>query len=258
MTRHIVQAAREDGGQTVVLLAISMPLLLGLLLLVIDGGRLYVERERLLAAARLSAQAGASAFGEPGPSQGSMTDAGIRAVVSDAIARNLPGERVRSTIGVDRTRERVDVRLEKDVDAFFGRLRVPVAGSFSARSSEGSSTIAAPSSQATAAPAPTPFLVVTPKPPCYRTQVVPLFLPPGFVASTISIDGAVAPDGVFFAAQSSLHRYAINAAAAGQRTLEGTLTLQGQAISASSPLYGNDFAIIGRYNSTWGSYPQCP
>lgn len=136
MTRSVARAARDEGGQTVVLLAISMPLLLAILLLVIDGGRLYVERERLLAAARLSAQAGASAFGEPGPSQGRMTDASVRVVVSDAIARNLPGERVRSTIGVDRTRERVDVRLEKDLDAFFGRLSVPVAGTFAACSTQ--------------------------------------------------------------------------------------------------------------------------
>ncbi len=257
MRRRIARGARDDGGQTVVLLAISMPLLLALLLLVIDGGRLYVERERLLAAARLSAQAGVSAFGETGAGGRPTTDADVRAIVLEAIARGLPGEDVRSRVEVDRAVRRVDVRLEKPIDAFFGRLRVPVAGGFSARSSESGAT-ERPSVQAPS-PSPTPFRVVPPTPPCYRTEVGPYYLPSGLTASTIAIDGAVAPNGVFFAAPGSVHQYSIRATGAGQsRTFGGTLMLQGQAISASAPIYGGGYSVIARYTATWGSYPQCP
>lgn len=158
MMRGLLAGARDDRGQTVVLLAISMPLFLALFLLVIDGGRLLVERERLLATARLSAQAGVAAFDELGQGNRPLTDAEVRAVASDAVGRNLPGETVRSTIGIDRPKRRVDVRLEKPLGAVFGRLVVPVGGSFVAAGA------APPATRAPATPAPTPAPTVRPTP----------------------------------------------------------------------------------------------
>lgn len=157
MTRGSRGFTRDDGGQTVVLLAVSMPLLLALLLLVIDAGRLYVDRERLIGAARLSAQAGTSALMESAPGGRTTTDAQVRAVVQEAIARNLPGEAVRSAIDIDRSKQAVSVRLDRQVEAFFGRVSVPVAGSFS------TATDLAPASgtgtRAAISPAPVPSAV---------------------------------------------------------------------------------------------------
>lgn len=144
-----------EEGQTVVLVALAMPLFLALLLVVIDGGRLYVERERLIGAARLSAQAGTSALVSGGDGGRALTDAQVRAVALEAIARNLPGEAVRSSIDVDRPNQTVSVRLEEQVDAFFGRLSVPVAGAFVAGSNSGSPAITASPSGDRAAIRPT-------------------------------------------------------------------------------------------------------
>lgn len=182
MTRSAARILRDEGGQTVVLLAISMPLFLALLLLVIDGGRLYVERERLLAAARLSAQAGVAAFDELGRGNKPLTDAEVRGVAADAVARNLPGESVRSTINVDRPKQRVDVRLEKRLDAFFGRLSVPVAGGFVAA---GAPPVSG-RGPAVRTPAPTP--AATPPPPTPAPRVTP--------TATVATAATATPTGV--------------------------------------------------------------
>lgn len=82
---------RDEGGQTIVLFAGALPLILVLLLLVIDGGRLYVERERIRNAAQTAAEAAVSlSADQPGRSEAS--DREIRNIVAEALRRNLPGE----------------------------------------------------------------------------------------------------------------------------------------------------------------------
>lgn len=83
--------SRDEGGQSIVLFAGALPLILALLLLVIDGGRLYVERERIRNAAQTAAEAAVSlAADQPGRSRPS--DREIRDMVAEALRRNLPGE----------------------------------------------------------------------------------------------------------------------------------------------------------------------
>lgn len=82
---------REESGQSVVLIAASLPVVLSLLLLVVDGGRLYVERERIRNAAQLAAEAAVSlAADSTGRSQPSAQS--VRDIVREALDRNLPGE----------------------------------------------------------------------------------------------------------------------------------------------------------------------
>lgn len=90
---------RDERGQSVVLLAGALPLMLALLLLVVDGGRLYVERERIRNAAQLAAEAAVSlAADRPGKSQ--PTDAEFRGIVAEALSRNLPGEVYTHTVAI--------------------------------------------------------------------------------------------------------------------------------------------------------------
>lgn len=84
--------SRDEGGQAIVLVAVAMPVLLGLMLLVLDGGRLYVDRERLHGAAQLAAEAGASAIGDmpPGQAKGAkFARAAADPIVRQALERNL-------------------------------------------------------------------------------------------------------------------------------------------------------------------------
>lgn len=81
---------REEGGQAIVLFAVSLPLFLALMLLVIDGGRALVEHERLRNAAQFAAEAVASLAGDPSGHVPTRSQA--EAIASAAVSRNLPGE----------------------------------------------------------------------------------------------------------------------------------------------------------------------
>ncbi|MBI2325618.1 MAG: YncE family protein [Chloroflexi bacterium] len=234
MTRTCARALRDDGGQTVVLLAISMPLFLALLLLVIDGGRLYVERERLLAAARLSAQAGVAAFDELGQGNRPLTDVEVRSVASDAVARNLPGEAVRSTIVVDRPKRRVDVRVEKRLEAIFGRIGVPIAAGFVAAGAP-TPTRAPASAAPTPAPLPRPTSAIAPA--ISPTTIVPTPTPWAPIVLAMR-DLANAPNDI------TVRGGSVYAALAGP----GSGTGPGQLVTLDSALRGAPSSLqVGAY-----------
>lgn len=87
MSRHA--AVRDEDGQAIVLFATALPIFLALLLLVIDGGRLLVERERLRNAAHFAAEAAVSLAGDRDDRL--PTDAEARQMVDTALRLNLPG-----------------------------------------------------------------------------------------------------------------------------------------------------------------------
>ena len=111
---------RDEGGQSIVLFAGALPLILVLLLLVIDGGRLYVERERIRNAAQTAAEAAVSlSADQPGRSEAS--DREIRNIVAEALRRNLPGEAYT---------HRLVVPFDPDLETF--NLKVTVGKEFRA------------------------------------------------------------------------------------------------------------------------------
>jgi len=79
---------RDEGGQAIALFAVSLPLFLVLLLLVIDGGRLLVEHQRLRNAAQFAAEAVVSMAGDA--SAQIPTPAQATGMTSASLARNLP------------------------------------------------------------------------------------------------------------------------------------------------------------------------
>ncbi len=87
----MVERIREERGQAVVLVALTLVALIALLGLAIDGGSLYLERRRMQNAADGAALAGARRLAQaicatnPSPS---ATDAEIYGVVRDMVRRN--------------------------------------------------------------------------------------------------------------------------------------------------------------------------
>lgn len=196
MTRRLSSWREDEGGQVIVLMAISLPVLIVLLMLVLDGGRMLIERERLQGAARLTAQAGYSMLAQ------THDDAEVRAIVEQAIRRNLPGEAVRSEIEIRRSSERaggaaraprrgdgdgdeerrrgrrstaetaagslgtVRVRLTNPVTAFFGRVTFPISGVMIAGETRSAPArpVATPMPTPTPRPTPTPSPSPTPRP----------------------------------------------------------------------------------------------
>lgn len=142
---------RDEAGQSVVLIAVALPLILGLLLLVIDGGRLYVERERIRNAAQLAAEAAVSlAADQPGRSQ--PRDAEIRGIIADALSRNLPGETytydVTMPFRADIATFNLKVRVSKRFTSSIGRIGFDIGADAAAKLSQ-----AAAAPQAAGAPA---------------------------------------------------------------------------------------------------------
>ncbi len=155
-----MRLARRDEGQAVVLLALSLPLVLALLLLVIDGGRLYLEGERLRNAAQLAAEAGVSlAADSPGRPP---ADRAVRDMVAQALARNLPGERYEFQVDIPFRADIPDynlrVRVSKAFAASIQRISFPIVLEAAARLGRAEEPPVAP------APTPTPTLTPTPAP----------------------------------------------------------------------------------------------
>lgn len=126
----------DDGGQVVVLFAAGLPLILVLLLIVIDGGRLYVEHERIRSTALLAAQAGASALADLPPGQAKQDRARaeltLDRTVKEAVERNfqetcLSGSGSGCRYAVERLRERgapaIRVRVDRPFAATLQAIR---------------------------------------------------------------------------------------------------------------------------------------
>lgn len=155
---------RDDGGQSVVLIAISLPLVLSLLLIVIDGGRLYVDRERIRNAAQLAAEAAVSlAADTPGRSQ--PNDQKIRDIVKEALDRNLPGETFSHSVTMpfrtDITTFNVKVSVTKPFRASVQSVGFTIGADGAAKLGDASSLAVTGASQ-TPAPAPSPTPAPTP------------------------------------------------------------------------------------------------
>lgn len=171
--------ARGEEGQTIVLLAVSLPLLLALLLLVIDGGRLLIHRERLQGAAQLAAYAGVSALAElPSGHQRDPDRArrSIDPVIREALVRNLPGTPFTYTFdmpfGDARTGGDLVVRLSSPFAASIQRITFGIGATGTV------TTLPAPPTPTPAAFVP-PAQVIRPSPRPSPTQValIPLVTP---------------------------------------------------------------------------------
>lgn len=125
--------AGEERGQVIILVALGLPLFLALLLLAIDGGRLFLERQRLGNASLLAAEAAASLVAQsPEPRERTVGEQAIRAVVEEALRRNL-GSRPRFTYGVSFRFQGsgafdVRVRVERPLLASIQRVSFTIAG----------------------------------------------------------------------------------------------------------------------------------
>ncbi len=121
-----------EQGQAIILLALSLPLLFALLLLVVDGGRLFVERERLRNAAQLAAEAGVARVAEsPGLELSRGGEETVRRVVAEALRRNLgvtPRFTVTMPFRTDIPNFNLKVRVEQPFEASIQRVRFTIAG----------------------------------------------------------------------------------------------------------------------------------
>lgn len=164
MIRTVRALSRDEGGQAIVLLAVAMPVLLGLMLLVLDGGRLYVERERLHGAAQLAADAGFSAFRDLPPGQAKdrqRMNAVVDPIVRRALERNL--EEPCASDGSRPCRYRIELAPGADPDRL--GVKVHVTRPFAASVQVVRFTIGAEGASGTAAQAPrAPVVVITPTP----------------------------------------------------------------------------------------------
>lgn len=163
--------ARDERGQSAVLIAVSLPVVLALLLLVIDGGRLYVDRERIRNAAQLAAEAAVSlAADQPGRSQ--PKDAEIRGVVAEALSRNLPGETYSYDVAIpfrpELTTFNVKVSVTKPFRSSIGAVRFTIGADGAAKLGEataaGSPPPPTPTPGSTPTPSSTPLPTPTPTP----------------------------------------------------------------------------------------------
>jgi Flp pilus assembly protein TadG len=150
----------DDSGQSIVLIAVSLPLILGLLLLVIDGGRLYVERERIRNAAQLAAEAAVSLAGDqPGRSAPNATQ--IRDIVAEALTRNLAGEAyaydVANPFRTDLTQFNVKVSVTKPFRSSIGGVGFTIGA-------EAAALLSDPTAVPSGAPTPPPTPPGTPAP----------------------------------------------------------------------------------------------
>ncbi len=142
---------REEGGQVIVLFATALPIFLVLLLLVIDGGRMLVERERLRNAAHFAAEAAVSLAGDRDDRL--PTDAEARQMVDTALRLNLPGllsARAESVITSGRlgvSPYQVRVRVTEQFSTSIQRLSFTIAAEAAAQLGQ---TSAPPPAQAAA------------------------------------------------------------------------------------------------------------
>lgn len=230
---------RDEGGQSVVLIAVSLPLILSLLLLVIDGGRLYVERERIRNAAQLAAEAAVSlAADSPGGSR--PKDADVRGIVAEALQRNLPGEGYEADVVMpfrtDITTFNVKVNVQKEFRASIAAVRFRIGADAAAMLGAAASAppgSAPPVPTATPSPTPAPSATPTPTP---RPTATPTPTParvPVYVA--VCIDGF---DGGDYYGSSWRGRF-----------LGGTNVLTAPAYRGGTPTLGLSFAS-GAYAAT--------
>ncbi len=188
---------RDEGGQSVVLIAVSLPLILSLLLLVIDGGRLYVERERIRNAAQLAAEAAVSlAADQPGNSQ--PKDADVRGIVAEALQRNLPGEGYVADVVIpfrtDIPTFNVKVSVTKLFRASINAVSFRIGADGAAKLGDAPS-VATPGATRTPPPAPT----ATPTPsPTARPTASPTPSPTPTPAPTATPRVAVSISGLFY------------------------------------------------------------
>src|SRR5450631_3333702 len=136
-TRRITKANHKQRGQTLVLVAISLVVLVSMAALAIDLTTLYVARTEMQRAADAAALAGAEAFVD----SGATTDAGesdltlqtlatnmANQFVTGVVARNAVGgitpQLVSSTIDFSRPSDpQITVTLQRtDVPTFFARI----------------------------------------------------------------------------------------------------------------------------------------
>lgn len=156
---------RDEGGQSVVLIAVSLPVVLSLMLLVIDGGRLYVDRERIRNAAQLAAEAAVSlAADAPGGSQPSAR--AVRDIVKESLDRNLPGESFTHSVTAPFRSElstyNVKVSVTKPFRASVQAVTFNIGADGAAKLGEGSTGTLPP--PPTPTPVPTPTARPTPSP----------------------------------------------------------------------------------------------
>lgn len=150
--RASTRLAARDGGQAIVMLALALPLSLALLLLVIDGGRLYVEQTRLRNAAQLAAEAGVSLAGEGGSAAGGRTitptPREVRDIVAEALRRNLPDETydfiVDAPFRTGAGAYTVRVRVTKPFVGSIERVRFTIRAEAAARLGGGTDTARSP------------------------------------------------------------------------------------------------------------------
>lgn len=214
---------REEGGQAIVLFATALPLFLVLLLLVIDGGRLLVERERLRNAAHFAAEAAVSLAGDRDDRL--PTDAEARRMVDTAVRLNLPGlptVRAESVITSGRlgvSPYQVRVRVTEQFATSIQQLTFTIAAEAAAQLGQ-TTTPQPPPAQPQAPQPPSAAAVPQPPPPaapqpvarsCFQVWVGGSYLNQSNAAIqkmidgiTQTIDGAGVP---VFAAPGSRHSY---------------------------------------------------
>lgn len=246
---------RDEGGQTIALFAVSLPLFLALLLLVIDGGRLLVEHERLRNATQFAAEAVASMAGDGGAPP---TGAQAAAMASMALAKNMPDRRGGLAVDAPQPADgqpfKATVYAETVFTATIERIRFTIGARSAAQL--GQSTGASGASAAAATP--TPFA-----PSCYRVTAahsrVPAYasqVSSSVITVTEPATGATAHDILYVRPAASV-RWRVDTVlrGGGSHAAQGTVTLPANgAFSTTIDAGYSTVTLSARY----GANAACP
>ena len=247
---------RDEGGQAVVLLAISLPLVLALLLLVIDGGHLYVERERLHDAAQLAAEAGVSLAADSPGTTPKPTE--VDAMVKDALDRNLPGDAYTFSVAIPGQSAvpeyNIQVRVSEPFHASIAALTFTVGADAAAMLGAAPSAVPSlppptltPTPTPTAAPTATPAPTVSPSPVPQCQWMLWEWHDWGpdevnsywSAASAIAVDGRASPqqDETITAAPGTTHTVAVGVARWSQWVNQPTAWTPAHSITLPSSFF---------------------